>query len=48
MNFNLLTNIMNPDPDNLITKEDLKKVYYRSIPMEATWNYERQMSLGYC
>ena len=26
-----------------ITKKDLMKVFWRSIPMEFTWNYERQM-----
>ena len=31
-----------------ITKKDLMKVFWRSIPMEFTWNYERQMHLGYC
>lgn len=31
-----------------ITKKTLQKVNLRSIPMEATWNYERQMHLGYC
>ena len=49
MNSKLLTDIItSPDSNNTITKSDLKKVFLRSIPMEFTWNYERQMSLGYC
>ncbi len=31
-----------------INKKDLKKVFWRSFPMEWTWNYERQANLGYC
>ena len=31
-----------------IDKSTLKKVYWRSIPMEHSWNYERMMNLGYC
>lgn len=31
-----------------IGKEILRKVYFRSIPMEHSWNYERMMNLGYC
>ena len=31
----------------LITKRDLRKVFYRSFPMEWTWNYEKQQNLGY-
>ena len=26
----------------LITKRDLRKVFFRSFPMEWTWNYEKQ------
>ena len=25
----------------LITKRDLRKVFFRSFPMEWTWNYEK-------
>lgn len=38
----------NVEYNGVITKKILKKVNLRSIPMEATWNYERQMHLGYC
>ena len=31
----------------LITKRDLRKVFFRSFPMEWTWNYEKQQNLGY-
>lgn len=31
-----------------ITKKDLRKVFWRSIPMEHAWNYERMMNVGYC
>lgn len=34
--------------EGVITKDILKKVARRSIPMEFTWNYERMMHLGYC
>lgn len=34
--------------NGIIKKEDLKKVFWRSIPMEHSWNYERQMNMGYC
>lgn len=48
MNSSILTKIVNPNVSPDITKKDLNKVFMRSIPMEFTWNYERQMSLGYC
>lgn len=31
-----------------ISKKVLRKVFWRSIPMEHSWNYERMMNLGYC
>ena len=31
----------------LITKSDPRKVFFRSFPMEWTWNYEKQQNLGY-
>ncbi len=34
--------------NGVVNEKILKKVNLRSIPMEATWNYERQMHLGYC
>lgn len=30
-----------------ITKKDLKGVFWRSMPMEASFNYERMMSMGF-
>lgn len=43
MNFNI-----HADYTGKITKKDLKKVFWRSIPMEHSWNYERMMNVGYC
>lgn len=48
MNFNILTDITTEYENKVITKKDLQKVFWRSIPMEATWNYERQMHYGFC
>lgn len=31
-----------------IDKKILRKVFFRSIHMEHSWNYERMMNLGYC
>lgn len=31
-----------------VTKQDLKKVFLRSLTMEYSWNYERQQHMGYC
>lgn len=33
---------------NQITKKDLNKVFWRSLTMEYSWNYERQAHLGFC
>lgn len=30
-----------------ITKKDLNKVFWRSLQMEFSWNYERQMNMAY-
>lgn len=38
----------NTQPINKVTKKDLRKVFWRSIPMEHAWNYERMMNVGYC
>lgn len=43
MSFNI-----HADYDKKITKKDLTKVFWRSIPMEHSWNYERQMHINYC
>ena len=32
---------------NLITKKDLMKTFWRSFTVEWSWNYERQMNVGY-
>lgn len=33
--------------ENNITKKDLNKVFWRSHMIQGSWNYERQMGLGY-
>lgn len=33
--------------DGLITREDLKKLFWRSIPYEHSWNYERMGHIGF-
>lgn len=37
----------NSNTEVKITKKDLRKVYFRSLTMEASWNYERMMHMGY-
>ena len=32
---------------NTLTKRDMMKVFWRSFTIEWSWNYERQMNLGY-
>ena len=32
---------------NVITKKDLQKMFWRSLPMEFSWHYERQMHMGF-
>lgn len=39
---------MSSNMEGKITKKDLRKVFWRSIPMEHSWNYERMMNIGYC
>ncbi|MCO6529944.1 PTS system mannose/fructose/sorbose family transporter subunit IID [Lactobacillus sp.] len=36
-----------PQYKGKITKKDLQKVFWRSIPTEHLWNYERMMNVGY-
>ncbi len=37
------------DKDTMnITPQDLNKVFWRSLTMEYSWNYERQAHLGFC
>ena len=38
----------NDTSSNKITKRDLKSVFFRSLTMEYSWNYERQQHMGYC
>ena len=33
--------------DGLISRADLKKLFWRSIPYEAFWNYERMGHIGF-
>ena len=35
------------DYNKIITKKDLQKVFWRSIPYEHSWNYERMGNVGY-
>ncbi len=35
------------DYKNKLTKQDLKKVFWRSIPYEHSWNYERMGNVGF-
>ncbi|CAI3399257.1 PTS system mannose/fructose/sorbose family transporter subunit IID [Enterococcus cecorum] len=34
--------------NRVITKKDLQKLFWRSLPMEFSWHYERQMHMGFC
>lgn len=34
--------------NSVITKKDLRKMFWRSLPMEFSWHYERQMHMGFC
>lgn len=43
MNFN-----KNREYDGAIGKKDLKKVFFRSIPNENSYNAERMLNVGYC
>jgi len=39
---------MEGDKDGqVLTKKDLRKIFWRSLPMEYSWHYERQMHMGY-
>ena len=33
--------------DGLISRADLKKLFWRSIPYEHSWNYERMGHIGF-
>lgn len=43
MSFNI-----HADYDKKITKKDLQKVFWRSIPLEHSWNYERMDNVSFC
>ena len=30
-----------------ITRDDLKKIFWRSLPYNASFNYERQLNMGW-
>ena len=38
---------MTTSNENVITKKDLQKMFWRSLPMEFSWHYERQMHMGF-
>ena len=38
---------MTSNSSDLITKKDLHKMFWRSLPMEFSWHYERQMHMGF-
>jgi len=33
--------------NHMLNKKDLRKVFWRSLPMEFSWHYERQMHMGF-
>ncbi len=39
--------MMTSNTKELITKKDLHKMFWRSLPMEFSWHYERQMHMGF-
>lgn len=43
-----MTKNSNQTTESKITKKDLMRVFWRSFTMEWSWNYERQMNLGFC
>lgn len=36
------------ETNRVITKKDLRKIFWRSLSMEFSWHYERQMHMGFC
>lgn len=38
---------MTEESENLITKKDLRRVFFRSLTIMCSWNYERQMNMGF-
>lgn len=39
---------MTTSNNKIINKKDLKKMFWRSLSMEYSWHYERQMHMGFC
>ena len=37
----------NSDKKRMLTKKDIHKIVWRSLPLEASWHYERQQHLGF-
>ena len=33
--------------DKKLTKKDIRGMFWRSLPMEFSWHYERQMHMGF-
>lgn len=38
---------MTTSRDKMLDKKDLRKLFWRSLPMEFSWHYERQMHMGF-
>ena len=43
----MTSNIKENTQEKKLTKKDLKGIFWRSMPMEASFNYERMMSMGF-
>ena len=43
----MMTKTSKTKTENLITKKNLIKSFWRSFQMEFSWNYERQMNMAY-
>ena len=41
------SNVMQETKTSVITKKDLRKVFWKSLPFEISWNYVRQDHLGF-
>lgn len=35
------------ETNSVITKKDLRKVFWKSLPFEISWNYVRQDHMGF-
>ncbi|AEB07383.1 PTS system IID component, Man family [Coriobacterium glomerans PW2] len=35
-------------PGGMITRRDMRKVFWRSFPLQASFNYERMQNIGFC